>query len=265
MHEPFQKPSVSVKGASYFNIFECRRNLLDQLYVTYQRAFTESETSSAVPTGYYELSPARERYYDMQANHIKENIVGMDEDEIRKAISCVKLGDEAEHERNIEYMLQDDYYKSQWKIEDATSLKAVTDSRNSHEKPAARKYPIIDTQTLKEPIKGYHLGKRVRHSEVGHTDMDPIVTGFGIIGQEGPQAISGGSHTQSIIHGGENIVRSDVITHVLTKPDHVTLGNDSFTFDPLKVQTLMVAPLDEPFMASNVKVRSASIIGESRP
>ena len=32
------KPSVSVKGASYFNIFECGRNLLDQLDVTYQRA-----------------------------------------------------------------------------------------------------------------------------------------------------------------------------------------------------------------------------------
>ena len=64
------EPSASVKGASYFNIFECSRDLLDQLDVTYQRAFTESETSSAVPTGHYELSPARERYYDIQANHI---------------------------------------------------------------------------------------------------------------------------------------------------------------------------------------------------
>ena len=63
-------PSASVKGASYFNIFECGRNLLDQLDVTYQRAFTASETLSSVPTGHYELSPARERYYDMQANHI---------------------------------------------------------------------------------------------------------------------------------------------------------------------------------------------------
>ena len=69
---------MSVKGASYFNIFECGRNLLDQLAVTYQRAFTASETSSSVPTGYYELSTARERYYDMQADHIKEKNVGMD-------------------------------------------------------------------------------------------------------------------------------------------------------------------------------------------
>ena len=51
--------------------------------------------------------------------------------------------------------------------------------------------------------------------------MDPIVTGFGIIGQGGPLAISGGTHTQSIIQGGENIVHGDVITHMLTNPDQV--------------------------------------------
>ena len=52
------EPSVSVKGESYFNIFECGSNILDQLDVTYQRAFTASETSSAAPTGYYEPYPA---------------------------------------------------------------------------------------------------------------------------------------------------------------------------------------------------------------
>ena len=92
-------------------------------------------------------------------------------------------------------MVQDDDYKSPWKIKDATGLKAVTDSSDSDENPAARKDPIIDTQTLKEPIKGSHLGKRVCHSEGGSTDMDPMVTGLGIIRQGGPRSISGGSHT----------------------------------------------------------------------
>ena len=55
----------------------------------------------------------------------------MDKDEICKAISRVKLEDEAEHERNIEYLAQeDDDYKSPWK-EDAAGLKAVTDSSDS--------------------------------------------------------------------------------------------------------------------------------------
>ena len=130
----------------------------------------------------------------------------MDKNEIRKAISRVKLEDEEEHERNIEYMVQDDDYKSPWKIKDATvatGLNAITDSSDLDEDPASRKEPITDAQTLKEPIKGYHLGNRVSHSEDGYTDMDPIVTGFGILGQGGPRGISGGSHTQSIIQGGE--------------------------------------------------------------
>ena len=162
--------------------------------VTYQRAFTASETSSSVPTGYYELSPAQDRYYDMQADHIKEKDVGMDKNEICKAISRVKLEDEEEHELNIEYMVQDDDYKLPWKIKDATvatGLNAITYSSDSDEKPAARKEPITDTQNLKQPIKGSQLGKIVRHSEDGPTDMDPIITGFGIIGQGGSQAISG--------------------------------------------------------------------------
>ena len=162
------EPSASVKEASYFNIFECVRNLLDQPDVTYQRAFTASETLSAVPRGHYEPSPARERYYDMQADLIAEKNVGMDKDKIRKEISHVKLEDEAYHERNIEYLDQEDNdYKSPWK-EDAAGFKAVTDSSYSGEitykKSAARKVPIKDTQTLKEPIKGSHLGKIFRHS-----------------------------------------------------------------------------------------------------
>ena len=95
--------------------------------------------------------------------------------------------------------------------------------------------------------------------------MDPVVTGLGIIGQGGPLAISRGSHTKSIIQGGEKKVRNDVITHVLTNPDEVTLRTDYFLFDPLKAQTLMVASLVEPFLTSNGNVRSASIIGASCP
>ena len=92
---------MNVKEASYFKIFECSRNLLDQLDVTYQREFTASETSSTVPTGHYELSPSQKRYYDIQAKLLAENNVRMDKDKIRKAISQVKLEDEAYHERNI--------------------------------------------------------------------------------------------------------------------------------------------------------------------
>ena len=79
----------------------------------------------------------------MQVDHIAEKNVGMEKDKIRNAISHVKLEDEAEHERNIEYLAQEyDDYKSPWK-EDAAGLKAVTDSSDSgkftFKNPAARK------------------------------------------------------------------------------------------------------------------------------
>ena len=259
---------MSVKGASYFNIFECGRNILYQLDVTYQLAFIASEATSSVPKKHYEPSPSRDRFYDMCADHIAEKNDGIDKDELRKAVAYMKYENEEEHECNIKNMIQDDYYKLPWKIKDATvatGLKTVTYSSDSDENPAARKEPITDTQTLKEPIIGSHLGKIVCHSEDEPTDMDPIVTGFGVIGQGGSWSISGGSHTQSIIQGGGNIIRSDVITRVLTNSGELTLECDSFPFNPIKVETLMVEYLDEPFLTSNGNVRSASIIGSSRP
>ena len=94
--------------------------------------------------------------------------------------------------------------------------------------------------------------------------MDPVVTGIGIIVQGGSRTIGGGIHTQSIFQGGESIICSDVITHVLTNSGELTLERNYFTFDPLKAETLMVAPLIEPFLASDGDVRSTSIIVASR-
>ena len=38
-YKEHKEPSVTPKVTSYSNIFECGRNLLDQLDITYQRAF----------------------------------------------------------------------------------------------------------------------------------------------------------------------------------------------------------------------------------
>ena len=37
-----KEPSVTQKVTSYFNIFKCGRNILDQIDVTYQRALMET-------------------------------------------------------------------------------------------------------------------------------------------------------------------------------------------------------------------------------
>ena len=162
----------------------------------------------------------------MCADHIVEKNDGIEEDELRKAVASMKSENEEEHERNIKYMIQDNDYKLSWENKDATvatGLRTITYSSDSDKKPAARKEPTKDTQTTKEPIKGPHLGKRVRHSMDGPTNMEPVLTGVGIIGQGGSRNISGGSYTQSIVQGGESIIRSDLITHVLTNSSDVTL------------------------------------------
>ena len=72
----------------------------------------------------------------------------------------MKLEDEAYHKRNIEILtLEYDHYKLPWKG-DAAGLNVITNSSDSvkitfkcDQKPAARKKPIKDTQTLKAPIR----------------------------------------------------------------------------------------------------------------
>ena len=84
------EPSVSDKGSIHFNIFECGRNILYQLDVTYQRALT----ASPVQQGLYQISTARQRYYDMMADNIEERNVEsegtINKEELCKAINIVK-------------------------------------------------------------------------------------------------------------------------------------------------------------------------------
>ena len=75
------KPSANVKEASYFNIFECGRNILDKLDVAYQRPFTASEKPSSVPPAAY-IYPLREKYWDVQAKLLTENMDGMDKEKV---------------------------------------------------------------------------------------------------------------------------------------------------------------------------------------
>ena len=131
----------------------------------YQHAFT----SSPVQQGLYQISPARERYYDMMAYNIEERNVGregtINKEELRKAINIVKSEEEAGHERNIDNMIQEDYYKSPWKNKDATDATTVnntlddtgftffnsyqTDTSDSSKQVETSMEPIKDTQTIK--------------------------------------------------------------------------------------------------------------------
>ena len=91
------KPSANVIEASYFNIFECGRNVLDKLDVTYQSAFAASEKPSPPPPAHISplkkivhaftvsqkpstpspvaraadyVSPLKQQYWDVQTNNL---------------------------------------------------------------------------------------------------------------------------------------------------------------------------------------------------
>ena len=114
--------SVIEKGTRHFNIFECGRNLLDKLDVTYQRALM----ASPVQEKFYQPSPAREWYYDKMDESLIKAKIGSDRtinnDELHKAITQLKSEKEADHERSIIDMTQVDYYMLPWKDKDATTV-----------------------------------------------------------------------------------------------------------------------------------------------
>ena len=98
-----KESSVIEKGTSYFNIFECGRNLLDQLDVTYQRAFMASPVQEVL----YQPSPARERYYDQMADSLIEVKFQSDrtinDEELHKAITLLKS--KSKQSINVTYLI----------------------------------------------------------------------------------------------------------------------------------------------------------------
>ena len=61
------------------------------------------------------------------------------------------------------------------------SSKQVETSKEPIKDTQTIKEPIKDTQTIKEPIKGTHIVIIVSYLMDGPTNMDPVLTGVGII------------------------------------------------------------------------------------
>ena len=128
------KPSANVIEASYSNIFECRRNVLDKLDVTYQSAFAASEkqsppaaahisplkkilhaiigsqkpsTPSPVAQAADYASPLKQQYWDVVTNNLIKQMVGMDEDYILDAIYILRNENPEYHEGIINHLINE--------------------------------------------------------------------------------------------------------------------------------------------------------------
>ena len=96
----------------YFNIFECGRNLLDQLDVTYQQAFM--------------ATPQDEYYTEMLKNLIKmNNCEGepLSNESLLQAFIDVRKEMDIEYERNIINITCDDSYQSPMKKKYVSTIK----------------------------------------------------------------------------------------------------------------------------------------------
>ena len=99
--EDHKEPSVTQNVTIYFNIFECGRNILDQLDVTYQRAFVATS--------------AQDEYYrEMTKSLIRANIEGgkLCNEKIQQEVIHLRAELNLEHELNINNISCDHEYTS---------------------------------------------------------------------------------------------------------------------------------------------------------
>ena len=66
-----------------------------------------------------------------------------------------------------------------------------------------------------------------------------------------------------MINGGTGIIKSDVVTDVLTDYSKIIFKTNTFTLDPFKSHTLVIALQNEPTLSCNRIVRASSDIGNS--
>ena len=98
--------SATQKVTSYSNIFECGRDLLDQLDITYQQVFMAT-------------SEQDEYYKDMTKNLIKANIQGgkLCNEKIQQSVIDLRAELNSDHKRNINNISRDNEYTSPMKKE----------------------------------------------------------------------------------------------------------------------------------------------------
>ena len=124
-----------------------------------------------------------------------------DKDIILQALSLLEHVDEEDHARTLEKLIHkynghDDNYEFLDSIE-CDEFKKELEDIDLYRKPAAK-------------------GRLIKHTHAYNTsatsiNVDPVVTGAGMIGREGSRAISGRSITQEI-PGSKVITHSNIIT-----------------------------------------------------
>ena len=209
---------MTEKVSSYFNIFECGINLLDQLDFTYQQAFMATSTQD-------------EYYEEMTKSIIKANIEGVKlcNEKIQQAVIYLGAELNLEQKRNINNISCDNEYTSPMKKENVSTINdSVYYESDEHADTIIDSSKPVDASN--KPIIDTHIVEGINNLSVGVVSVEQAVIGVVIIGKV---------ITQGIINGSTNI-GSNIVTDILTNSSKQLFNTNTFQLNSLQSETLMI-------------------------
>ena len=176
---------------------------------------------------------------------------GADKDIILQAVSLLENVDEENHAPTLEtliheYNTPDNNYEFLDSIE-CDKFKKELENIDLYRNPAAELRPIKHTQ--------------VHATSATSINVDPLVTGSGMIGRKGYRAISGRNITQEI-PGRKVITHSNIITADIMDTSKVPPsggGSVSFSIGEKQTKAFVFASLVKTLLDSNGHVRTTSV------
>ena len=189
----------------YFNIYECGRNILDRLDVTYQRAF---------------MATPKDRYYNAFLDTLVKdnNLRGkpLSNENIQKQVGKVIEEMEVEFERNYNEITYDTSYQSPILKKDVLTINnSVYYESDEHVDTISDSSKQVDARN--DPIKETHVVNRVCNLSVVVGSIEPAGIGIGIIGQ---------GSTQLNTNGDTNI-GTNLVLNVLTNSSKQLFNTNS--------------------------------------
>ena len=121
-------------------------------------------------------------------------------------------------------------------------------------KPAA----IID------PMKTSHLSNPFNKDAFLETLDLLVIAELNLIGQGTPQTIESSIPTQTIVDRTAPEFQSDIMTHLVTDLNQMSLKSKYFPFHKKEASTLMFAPFFEAFLTGNRHIHTTGIVGTCR-
>ena len=219
------------KVISYFNIYECGRNLLGRLDVTYQRAFM--------------VTPKYKYYNALLDTLVKDNILRgkpLSNQNIQESFSDIMVEAEAEFERNYKKITCNNSYQSPILKKDVSTINdSVYYELDEHVDTISDSSKQVDASN--EPIKETHIVDRVRNLSVGVGSIEAAAIEIGIIGQGITQLIT----------NGDTIIVTNLVTNVLTNSSKQLFNTNSSRLNTLQSEALVIGPQDE-YVESNNRI-----------